>query len=773
MKAFIIIPLIFASVPLTTSFMTWKQFTDGKLSRCYIDRGDKGIYSEIVNGQKQPLPSSMETFISLVERLEDAYPTIQATEMIRRLLVSFRIDGVPEDYRTWDSRNRDLNSIECEIFGIRNVNYAWKDEDISEDEQCALHFMLSHAINDTLDGRENEESIDGGSLSKHPREYGLVSLHAKEKHALALSKVLLGIYAGLSGKKEIQASEILRNLRRNEDSGLAGVQVRPLVATTIADLISVFISDKTFKRGEVAFMPNGKWNDLTCTTEYTLEDNNKRFLTNSLVRGAIDGLLIGKKLEEDPAKFGQQKLSQILRMYYGPTGIFDANKVDLRSDMQWCKRVDNLRLYTSLKDEVLNYYKLYTSFSGSSVTDTSDSEISEVLGYIQGSTQIFNEVADEATECSRRDATLDKCLTPSDIFAVLDWQTTDTIKDFQIDVLAQLSTSLEVRPKGNSVGAYTNLSPMQNKGLHTIANNSGIAGCSSCFARYFKRIGSSKQGEVEVFNNLNETLTEFVQYQDTVEQHDGNLKYVKPAKVVLLFNFGNPVDDQRLRDAVWEFKKNFREVTVLAIGPKKENLQMLTENDDTDIFQESGNSGALGLVTKLKTRICKVPAEFQFKECHRSNRGTESDNKHVGYIPVNKKQYLAMYPKYFLKSFSITMKVKALDGAQIKVCYARSYYRILEDNQVHKTCKESSDEAVFTESNPCKRRNEHNCDPFYFSIEGVKPASSDCSSIHCRTPKDIIYEFSHEGISCNSASFLSSSMLVILVCSVFMYLKRH
>ncbi|GFU27047.1 uncharacterized protein NPIL_119481, partial [Nephila pilipes] len=97
--------------------------------------------------------------------------------------------------------------------------------------------------------------------------------------------------------------------------------------------------------------------------------------------------------------------------------------------------------------------------------------------------------------------------------------------------------------------------------------------------------------------------------------------------------------------------------TILALGPNKESLKVFTIKDDHDIFQlPTGATNAADIAAKLKSRICKAPAEFQFKECDRNSRASEQENRQEAVVGLNKKQYWAMYPKYFLKSYSLTLK---------------------------------------------------------------------------------------------------------------------
>ncbi|KAG8181506.1 hypothetical protein JTE90_018743 [Oedothorax gibbosus] len=764
--------LVILCAHCSTSFLTLKDFKQGPLLQCYDDRIENRMTNEIINGQEYPLPSSMEAFISLVERLENAYPTMPATDIIQKLFLAFRVDKLSAGFRKWEGMN--TYEIEKAFFNVPDSpSYPWKEEDFTRDEKCALHFMLSHNVNASA-LRNNQEELDDDGNTKNPRENGVVSLHGKWKHAISLSKVLLGILSGLSGNNQMNAVDIFRKIKGNRDAqDITNVKVNRLIGVTLGDLISVYVNEFDLP---ISFLPNGMWNDLSCTTRYTLSSNNKRFITNSDLRGAIDGLIIGKKLEEKIQIYQKVRLSQILRMYYGPTGLIEDFDVTTKSDSQWCNRERNLETIVNLKEELNKFHKLYCASISISPEETADQEINEIVSFLSKSSEILSEMTGEASsECSGSEATLDKkCTTPFDIFAILDLSTPDLQRNFQVEVIGNLSLNFDVRPNGNSIGVYTNLNPSQNKGLQIIVNNTGISGCQSCFSKYLNKRGS-KNSELQVFENLNQTLTEYVEYYDETQKEITDVQSGAPAKVILYFNYGSPPSgDYKLGQAIWEVEKYFREATILVIGPSKDALKMVTKNDDMDIFQPpSSAANAADFAAKLKSRICKAPAEFQFKECNRSSRTTEAENRKISTISVNKKQYWAMYPKYFLKSRNIVLKFKALEGAQIKVCYSRAYYRIIEDNNQYIECYDSGEEIKFYANNPCHRYNEHNCDPFYFSIEGKKTPTTACESTKCSTLKDIQFEFQHEGISCNSASFLSSSTLALVFAWIMFSILKH
>ncbi|GFU09259.1 uncharacterized protein TNCV_1122511 [Trichonephila clavipes] len=508
--------------------MNVKDFDRSGLKRCY----ERGTLPERINGQEMPLPSSMETFVSLLERVESNYPSMAPTEIIKNLLMSFRVDELPDDFRSWPSAALFANDFERLFFSLPiDLKYEWQPEDFTDDEKCALHFMLSHTINATASG--NEELQEDGTV-KRPREYGVVSLHSKWKHAFSLSKVLLGILAGLSGNNERDAGELYRNLLPGKrDDNLKSIKINRLYAVTLGDLVSHY-ANKVLKQNEqVTFVPNGLWNDVSCPTYYALSANNMKYVTNSVLRGAIDGLIIGTRLGEKIEIYQKMRLSQILRMYYGPTGLVDEAEEKSRGTIQWCERERNFESLRNTRDEIFNFYLLYTNYLRAVPSQNAREEVNEIINNIQKSTEIFSDITAESSgECVRSETSFDKkCSTPFDVFAILDWGT-DIQRNFQAEIIGNLSVNFDVGLTQSSVGVYSNMKSQLSRGLNTIVNNTGVSGCQSCFAKYYQRSGG-KNSDVEVIQKLNETLTDFVEEYDRTHEALDAVKSGNPAKIAM------------------------------------------------------------------------------------------------------------------------------------------------------------------------------------------------------------------------------------------------
>lgn len=747
-----------ACLERSSAFMRVSEFYDSNLLRCYDTNAQDPRRSQYnIHGQSLPLPNSVETFVSLVETYESLNPNSQARDTVQKLLQSFRIDDLDADVQNLDLRGEGVsdkaNSIKRAFFNVpQPLRYAFNDGDFSDDEKCALHLMLSHTVNDT---KLEEGAVFNPNVAKQPLELGVVSLHSKWNHAFALGRVLMGISAAFLPTKEFRATAILQAMKLDPNPSLDNVNLNPVFAVTLGDMVAKLAPKNP--SDDIKILPNGIWNDVVCPNDYKLEDNNGGFVTMSELRGGIDGLIIGKKLQDNKDVYADVKLSQILRQYYGYYGLLDNERT------RWCQRERALLSLSELEGEMVNFNRLSKVVNGGMAGITAIEQVARAL------TEIRNKATKDmdAPECSVTEMSPDrKFSSPNNIFVILDFSSAKM--QFQREVIGNLSANFDTRPRGNLMGVFTNMKSMQPDMLDTIVKNNGTAGCPSCFAKYYNR-PSNREEESEVFRDLNSTLTTFEEDNDDLEQRYQDPKAGSPGKVVLYFNFGNPITDYRLQEALWDIEKYYGGVTILAVGDNKDTLKQFTENEDTDIF--TGSNNAEKTAKDIKERLKTVPGEFQFKGCDQSSN--KGDNKQEVFISPNKIQYWAMYPQYFLKSYGIKLKFKPQDGTSISVCFTRWFPSILR-NDKGVECKTSNGEEIeFYTSNPCKKRNVYNCNPFYFSVEAKKAPIENCKSLRCNTPKDIQFEFQHEGISCNMASFATISNMALILAAVMFYLQQR
>lgn len=758
-------------------FMTIDDFRRLIEPECY-DRKDE---KELINGQVSPIPNSLETFISIVERLEERY---SMEKILRSFIARFRYDDLLLRYveagnqyefvTRGDFKAKTAHEMLQDLFGNGVVNEV-RNTDLSSDERCALYFMISHTVNDSVTpmNRDEEEIIEAvGSTPdtlKHPREQGVVNLNGKTQHAFALGKVLLGILAGLQDSEKTVGADAIYQKRKGSGSQkdyLKDLQINVLHGVTISDVVAVtiqYIKDAGRQNFENAFLPNGYWDDSVCPTKYILEDNNGCYATSSLVRGAIDGLYLGKKIKTLRETNQEIRLSQVLRVYYNPKIAMSDSSL---SEITWCNRHP---FFTSVQNEIIDqavaYYQLYASLLDLSAHDQSSikNQISQVVASISTYTRtIFDEVTDESGECGRGSPSK-VCETPRNLTAVLDMKGEKNGGEMQSQIIGNLSVGFHMSPSSSSAAVYSNLRSTDGSKLHSI-NISDISGCASCAIKYFgvfDSVPTSIVNEVEVFRGLNRTLD-----RDDLPDHSDSEAGV-PSKVVIYFNYGNPSNTHDLRRAINDFRNQHSGSKIFAVGSRKEALSPFVDDAGSDIYTQDVTT----TLKSLQDKVCKVPALFQYENCYKNSRSDEEAHVYRGFVTPNHMQYWAMYPRYFLKSFKIQMTFATMSG-QIRVCFTRNYDEMYGTRQSNMKCQnaDAGKPVVFDESNPCKKYNVYNCRPFYFSIEGLNVPDKKCTDKKCRTPNQIEFEFKHTGISCNRGiSFASMPMTLVVALFTSMY----
>jgi len=134
-----------------------------------------------------------------------------------------------------------------------------------------------------------------------------------------------------------------------------------------------------------------------------------------------------------------------------------------------------------------------------------------------------------------------------------------------------------------------------------------------------------------------------------------------PAKNFIWFDFGNlkpvPTDREQKRkydDFKWRLRYEHRDVTFFLATINKDNIKDLIRRDEDWIQMGQGSDAAQSKGQDLVNKISQTPQVFQHNEC----RFKKSEDKaYEGFITPGYKQYWAMYPEYFIKSFNIDLKV--------------------------------------------------------------------------------------------------------------------
>jgi len=775
---------------------------------CYKKDSQNRLFTLGQEGPEGPLGSSMENLISLIEKIEklnERAGWTQKPDSLAALLLSrFHIDDY--GYNTYlnvfkqDTDAIQRNRVRERLLNAESVHPADFPEDtLTDAEKCSMYFMLSHNINSTAQqgdraynarrqypttsrGQQGQKRFYNVQLTSNPRESGVVSLRNNEQHAIAPARVLFGIVASTLAAQTMKVADLIKlseTVDENDVKRDADIDV--LLSVTLGDLYaygSLSESELATRAGTNRFNAAGKWNSTACQTEYVLNSNSSR-VTLAEIRGGIDGYAIGKRLRENSADLAKFKLSSLLRMYYSPTGIWD----DYTSV---CRRDNQGQGLNMMRDQVKNYMYAYApivlnqALPENRINDFVDSSNRDWdAAFKQASMRITEDgewcdTASEVSQTSGSTTNNQPCETPSDVVVMIDLDATGTGDDFnkQLEIVTQISNSLDMRRYASSMTIVANYKNGgygdHHEGLSRFAWNTTNRGCATCRLAFADRsnFGTSQTKTPDIlFTAINTTLRDLKQ--------EKALEKGKPGNPFIFFNYESvkkPADSKRFYEAKNNLKYFHRDVPILAVGRGiKDDLEDIAFNTE-DVF-ETESPDPQQLAQRLQKRICETPAVFQHPECatRASERDTFSD-----YVTPGRKQYWAMYPEYFIKSYQVQFEFSVVNGP-IKVCYRRGTPRPEEDDRNCRMIKPGEEPIVFRAKNPCHKYDMYNCHPFYFTVigvrEGTQTVANKCKEEGCLNSDQIKWTVSHTGISCNSSYKLATNFLPFVVITLLAFLR--
>ena len=248
------------------------------------------------------------------------------------------------------------------------------EEILTEDEKCAMFYMMSHAVNVT----KVHQDIYGNEQKTISREFGVVSLENGPTIGIALNSVLLGIAVGLLDVQSPSDGSIHKNQSTNS--------IDPLLAVTLSDKLAIAaMKDVRNEFNKAIIGTEGVWNSTYCQTEYRLLNPDGLAVTMAEINGGIDGWSIGRKLQHEEGKFLQKlKLSTLLKRYYSRYG--------LSPDCGICY-LDYLSGYIldQIRETARNYIILWNEKYNNQIY-----EPEMLMGYVETTWMVFNQYLEKS-----------------------------------------------------------------------------------------------------------------------------------------------------------------------------------------------------------------------------------------------------------------------------------------------------------------------------------------------------------------------------------------
>lgn len=759
-----------------------REFTAKSLNECYkLDvRGNPYVLGQ--QNPAGPTGNSMENLISLIEKVEDYLGRNQhRPDILARMILSrFHID----EYNYYPSSNvfiqdnaaKRRNTMTEFLVDASETLPLFPEDALTPDEKCSMYFMLSHNVNHTAlpnDRRvymaslrppisyPNGNGVPGASnrqttnsrmttqltratqvrMTEEAREQGVVGFRNNPVHAIAAARVLLGIVAANTRSQEMLTSELLRLVMPVDSRLPDGFKEANLNIPMIVTLGEVWAYGAIPPVNPYPLYPTkefgarGQWNSSLCQVTYTLDTNDTRGSLAEL-RGAIDGYLLGKKSADVLRDSTTLRLSSLMRQYYSPSGLFD-------EFTSVCNR-ERIQVETAnLRDQVKAYMSVYLPLNGMFPPENQINEL------VDSSARYFENALREAQASipedrewcrpTKIDAGINSaiCETPEDVVVVVDIDGGDF--DQQTEIIKRLSNEFDMRKYGSSMTILANTRgggyDYSSEGLSRIAWNTSNRACSGCRLAWMDRqnFGYGFRATPDMFfRSANSSLRDLKYGQSGTYGQGTKDALAVPGKPLVFFNYGTirrPTGDRRPFDAAqWDFMRDNRDVPILAVGPPNEleTNKVFTYDDSHDVF--TLDPDVTGVTDRLLRRICETPAAIQHPRCRTETSNSVTFN---GFVSRGKKQYWAMFPEYFVKSYNIIFEITALTGP-IKVCYRRGYPKPEDDERnCEKLDPTGKSSHIMRSANPCYKFELHNCPPFYFTIIGLNEgttASTKCKS---------------------------------------------
>ncbi|XP_054712903.1 uncharacterized protein LOC129222415 [Uloborus diversus] len=695
---------------------------------------------------------------------------------------------------TWKPLNTDYS----------NVDDLWEpDEDFrkqtpqvrdpfTEDEKCSLFFMLSHSVIEAAKSvaQPSYGQRSASNLMKiqrsytnatfdniprtttnidelYPQEQGVVAILGSET-AVSLGRVITGIYVGLNEN---------RNRRRNLDSFSkiqknpppnalpADQMVDPLYSLTIAEILT--IAGWKFEEKDM-LSPNGKWKSTStkqddevvakiCPMIYKLDSADSAY-TYSSVRGAADGLILGK-ISSNLVKGNRDiRLSQLLRMYYSRGGIVEKSEDQTEIRASFCLRAANMeKLEETLNQQIL----LFEYLVSSNYAQLDEIHRDSWKYYTELKNEIYR-ASEEIKNYCDAPVGLDKpenlpLETPLDVVVVLDSSAgEETFRQQQI-IIGHVAKQMDLRHSGSRMIVLKDVRLPTNGAdgkieLETAINETYSSSCAAC---EILQITPSSRGSIASRDQVIFAIDQFLE-----ERKKNETRFHGAAgKVVIYFNFDEDIqvsqgnkDYQRLLTALKNFHLHHQDAAFFAVGRNSEVLQRFAKQDIAFVMTVAeGSDETIG--NNLYKKIIQAPARLQYTDCEEA----KSENTAVFdyFVSPNVIQHWEIPAEYLYKSRGMKFFFESQYGS-IRVCHNRANR---SPELRASNCQDViTNKLELKDSNPCQSATVTTCSPYFFSVIGINSTDEksrgfcvDNRDAKCRTLDQIKFKFSHEGLRCSGS----------------------
>ncbi|KAG8184393.1 hypothetical protein JTE90_004565 [Oedothorax gibbosus] len=753
----------------------------------------------LINGQENPLAQTLENFIALAEKYEAANPRKSLKEELFYFIRNYTYDnieygeaGAITQWVPKESNYKEMNELwEPDVTQRNN----WPDglDPFSDAEKCSIFNMMSHSIlltarNTTKTALRTADNKTSNSVyrsfnleNQYPREMGVVSVRGTNV-GVALGKVLMGMYVGMHSNRKRPITDFNTKDKDFTNTEFKDAEVDPLYILTLAEVIAV--ASWRLGKPRIDLAGDGHWVSATivnefdtkdvCPTIYKLDGQTKSAHSYSSARGAADGLILGLISKSIELRKTNSRLSQILRMYYGRSGISGKDEDLGEMRVSFCNRQSVLHQFDqTLKGQVLLYLLLLDK--GDDGEAAKENTEAAYKYYNEQQNTMFGLGMGDIREYCGSSLTIDRpedlpVESPLDVIALIDTSSEKTNILKQQLILGNLAKQMSLSYSSSRMTVLTDQKMSADANgkiqLVPIVSDNPSAACVACSVTQFTADETPVALEDEVIIALDQLLQ--AKKENETKQHGVN------GKVVIYFNFKednvpskNSLDQRRVDNALRDLHLRHQDTTMYALGKTPEAVKKFARDDLAFVMSAVDEEPNI-IGKRLFENISKAPATLQYSSCE-DGKG-EKSAVYEDFVSPNSIQHWEMPAKYFLKSKSYKFRFDSQNGP-VRVCHSRATSK---PELQKSSCKDvtNGQPAEFINSNPCKGFNVVSCAPFYFSIMGINNTAADAkqewcddsnTENQCRTLDQIKFKVSHEGIRCSGSIGLVSTPLLLVV----------
>lgn len=762
--------------------------------------------SAIFNKNYHYPAQSLENLLAIIEKIERHYAfySLPFSDIAMYLLTRFRFDGISKKAFTYENRDlnwiKDLNAQSLQTLQHAIVSRGYIQEKyklyevnfLTLEEKCSLHWMLSHTLNITTRGDENNRALTpppfqnnrfkrqinpgppniiNSVVSRNPLEWGVMYTPSG---TVATSLVLLGL-STVTTQSDSTATiaSILPTLSINDLFKRETIDIRIASYGPIALAADGGIQNPGGLDGNTnsKIGPDGWWNCSVCPNEFTLR-YKATLATDAEVYGALDGFHLGMKIRDATSSYLQLKLSHILRMYYN-RGIF--------GDLRACNRFKMLKEYAETDRALLtnNLGKLIVALGKTSGTVTNldagrtraDRLLNLLLqNYTEGS------VASK-TQCPDVTTLEPETIPLVDLYVVLDNNVlNDPIRyDEAATLIGEVGNLMDIATNASHIGVYINDVRLFDY-LYPI-NRTFPAAELKCKLKWMKFDNfqtSPRANMAETIKKLKQHFTERGHYED----ERGFTK--TPAKVVMFFLSGQQLGSN-IEDVRWMLdllRRDHPEVEILATGSSSANVEVFVANTHEDFFNFGSLLEAREVAERIYARLQKFGSLLYYPQCYNWGSGRRENVMITSYIGNNTRHFHTVPSKAFNASSYFRIEVRA-SFYSLKVCVSRSEDIFVVTNRVQCSTVDAgaASQTIFY-NNACNHLSRF-CPSIYLRVETLPSAASLAGTAAvcvsdtqmCRTADEAPYYITITGGYCGCSAIRATFSVLLL--SLFIIFRNQ